>query len=100
MSELTIRGTNMILITINSFNLIKVVETKYFKNGKANLHCKVSYHVEYQDYGTNHPQCLLNRYWFSSMVKAIRYLKIVSNPNLDALQRSNAIDHFNNILRR
>lgn len=51
--------------------LAKTVETKYFRNGKACLHCETTYSVELADpNGTDTRQ----RFWIKNRAEASRYL--------------------------
>ena len=82
--------------TVNNWMLTQTSRQEYgfLKSGRGTVRMSIKYHVEYTSECCvlTHPN---NRYNFTNKSEALKYLRIVSNNKLDALQRTNAINHFN-----
>jgi hypothetical protein len=60
------------------WELTKLVTTKYFKNGKPNLHCEVTYSVSIVDQSIvqeGSPINLKQRFWMKNKSEATKYFK-------------------------
>lgn len=89
-------ATRTLIKKQGDWELSKIVTLKYFKKGRANMHTETTYCVECVDAEGTPMIGKPNVYWLKSKRVAEKHLKIVTDKNLDALQRCNAIDSLYN----
>jgi hypothetical protein len=61
------------LKTYGQWKLNKYAKTKYFKNGRANLHVEITYCIEHDDLVDSDTQVATGIFWIQTKAEALKH---------------------------